>query len=37
MRPLLVVPNLNKKFRIETDTLNFATEGVLSIKYEDNK
>jgi len=36
-RPLLVVPDLDKEFRVEADTFNFATGGVLSIKYEDNK
>jgi len=36
-RPLLVVPDIDKEFRVEADPSNFATEGVLSIKYEDNK
>ena len=36
-RPLLVVPDLDKEFRVEADTSNFATGGMLSIKYEDNK
>jgi len=36
-RPLLVAPNLNKEFRVEADASNFATEGVLSIKCDDNK
>jgi len=36
-RPLLVAPNLDKEFRVEADTSNFATEGVLSIKCNDNK
>jgi len=36
-RPLLVAPDLNKELRVEADASNFATEGVLSIKYEDNK
>jgi len=36
-RPLLVAPDLDKEFRVEVDTFNFATEGVLSIKCEDNK
>jgi len=36
-RPLLVAPDLDKEFRVEADTFNFATGGVLSIKYEDNK
>jgi len=36
-RPLLVAPNLDKEFRVEADASNFATEGMLSIKCEDNK
>jgi len=36
-RPLLVAPDLNKELRVEADASNFATGGVLSIKYEDNK
>ena len=36
-KPLLVVPDLDKEFRMEADASNFATEGVLSIKYKDNK
>jgi len=36
-RPLLVVPDIDKEFRVEADASNFATGGVLSIKYEDNK
>jgi len=36
-RPLLVAPDLDKEFRVEADTSNFATGGVLSIKCKDNK
>jgi len=36
-QPLLVAPALNKKLRVEADASNFTTEGVLSIKYKDNK
>jgi len=36
-RPLLVVPDLDKEFRVEADASNFATGGVLSIKCKDNK
>jgi len=36
-RLLLVAPNLDKEFRVEADASNFATGGVLSIKYKDNK
>ena len=36
-QPLLVTPDLDKEFRVEADASNFATGGVLSIKYEDNK
>jgi len=34
---LLVAPDLDKEFRVEADTSNFATGVVLSIKCEDNK
>jgi len=36
-RPLLVVPNLNKEFRVKANAFNFAIGGVLFIKCEDNK
>jgi len=36
-RLLLVVPDLDREFRVETDTPNFTTGEVLSIKGEDNK
>jgi len=34
-KPVLVAPDLDKEFRIETDTSNYAT-GVLSMKCSDN-
>jgi len=36
-RSLLVALDIDKEFRVEADASNFATGGVLSIKYEDNK
>ena len=36
MRPVLVALDLDKEFRIETDALNYATGGVLSIKCSNN-
>ena len=36
-RPLLVASDLDKEFRVEADTSNFTTGGVLSIKYDNNK
>jgi len=36
-RLLLVVLDLNKEFKIEADTSNFVTGGMLSIKCKDNK
>jgi len=36
-RSLLVTPDLDKELRVEADTSNFATGGVLSIKCEDDK
>ena len=35
-RPVLAAPDLNKEFRMEADTSNYATGGVLSIKCSDN-
>jgi len=32
----LATPGLDKKFRVEADVSNFATEGVLSVKCEDD-
>jgi len=37
MKPVLVVPDLNKEFRVEADTSNYATGGVLLIKCSDEK
>ena len=34
-RPVLAAPDLDKEFRIEADALNYATGGVLFIKYSD--
>ena len=36
-RPLLVVLDIDKEFRVEADASNFATGEVLLIKCEDNK
>jgi len=36
-RSLLAVPDLDKEFRVEADTSNFVTGGVLSIKGGDSK
>jgi len=35
--PILVTSDLDKKMRIEVDTLDYATEGILSIECEDGK
>ena len=35
--PILVTPDLDKEMRVETDTSDFATEGVLSMKCEDER
>jgi len=35
-KPVLVVPDLDKEFRVEADASNYATGGVLSIKYSDD-
>jgi len=34
-RPILVIPDLDKEFRVEADASNFATGGVLLVKCED--
>jgi len=34
---VLVIPNLDREMRIETDALDLAIEEVLSMKYEDEK
>jgi len=36
-RLVLVVPDLNKEFRVEVDASNYATGGVLSMKCLDEK
>ena len=36
-RPLLVAPNLDKELRVEANASNFAMEGMLFIKYKNNK
>jgi len=35
-KPVLVTPDLDKKFRVEADVSNYATGGVLSIKCSNN-
>ena len=35
-KPVLVAPDLDKEFRVEADASNYATGGVLSMKYSDN-
>ena len=37
MEPVLVTPDLDKEMRVEVDTSDFATKGVLSMKCEDEK
>jgi len=37
MQPVLVAPDLDKEMRVEADTSEYTTEGVLLIKYEDEK
>jgi len=32
---VLVVPDLDKKMRMEVDALDYATEGILSMECED--
>jgi len=35
--PVLAIPDINRKMRVEADTLDYATGGVLSTKCEDGK
>jgi len=35
--PVLVIPDLDKEMRVEVDASDFVTEGVLSMKYEDER
>ena len=35
--PVLVTPDLDREMRVKTDASDFATEGVLSMKCEDEK
>jgi len=37
MEPVLVMPDLDKEIRVEADASDFATGGVLLMKYEDEK
>ena len=34
---MLVAPDLDKEIRVEADISEYATEGVLSMRYKDNK
>jgi len=36
-RPVLIAPDLDKEMRVEADTSEYATGGVLSMKCEDKK
>ena len=36
-KPVLVAPDLDKEFSVEADASNYATGGVLSMKYSDKK
>jgi len=36
-KPVLAAPDLDKEFRVEANTLNYATGGVLSMKCSDEK
>jgi len=36
-KPVLVVPDLDKEMRVEADTLEYTTGGVLLIKYKNKK
>jgi len=35
--PVLAIPDLDREMRVETNSLDYATGGVLSMKCEDGK
>ena len=35
--PILAIPDINRKMRVEADASDYATGGVLSTKYKDGK
>ena len=35
--PVLAIPDIDREMRVEVDALDYATGGVLSLKYEDGK
>jgi len=35
--PILAIPDIDREIRVEADALDYATEGMLSTKYEDGK
>jgi len=35
--PVLAIPDIDREMRVEADTLDYATGGILSTKYEDGK
>ena len=37
IEPILIIPDLDKKMRIEVGTSDYTIRGILSIKYEDRK
>jgi len=37
IEPVLAIPDINRKMRVEADASDYATGGVLSTKYEDRK
>jgi len=37
IEPVLVIPDIDREMRVEADALDYATGGVLSLKYEDGK
>jgi len=37
LEPALAVPDLDKEIQVKADTSDYATEGVLSVKYENRK
>ena len=37
IEPILVILDIDREMRVEADALDYTIEGVLSMKYENNK
>jgi len=37
IEPILAIPEINREMRVKVDASDYATEGVLSMEYENGK